>query len=91
MVSRGKDLKLSLFSLPSSFLGVFSLCTVMSYGESTSGFFLCLDPRAVPLSSYEQALGVNVYTKGSGRLDVLAREVRLSLNMIVEHQARTAR
>eukprot|EP00752_Nemacystus_decipiens_P014341 g12759.t1 len=38
----------------------------------------------------EQALGVNVYTKGSGRLGVLAREVRLSLNMIVEHQARTA-
>ncbi|CAM9412252.1 unnamed protein product, partial [Hapterophycus canaliculatus] len=38
----------------------------------------------------EKALGVNVYTKGSGRLDVLAREVRLSLAMIVEHQARAA-
>ncbi|CAM9145443.1 unnamed protein product, partial [Scytosiphon promiscuus] len=38
----------------------------------------------------EKALGVNVYTKGSGLLDVLAREVRLSLAMIVEHQARAA-
>ncbi|CAM9591773.1 unnamed protein product [Ectocarpus sp. 4 AP-2014] len=38
----------------------------------------------------EKALGVNVYTTGSGRLDTLARDVRLSLAMIVEYQARAA-
>ncbi|CAM9246796.1 unnamed protein product [Ectocarpus sp. 8 AP-2014] len=38
----------------------------------------------------EKALGVNVYTTGSGRLDVLASDVRLSLAMIVEYQARAA-
>eukprot|EP00903_Cladosiphon_okamuranus_P006429 g6291.t1 len=47
------------------------------------------NPRKELEGAY-RALGVNVYTKGSGRLDVLAREVRLSLNMVVEHQARAA-
>lgn len=41
--------------------------------------------------THVQALGVNVYTTGSGRLDTLARDVRLSLAMIVEYQARAAR
>lgn len=45
----------------------------------------------MPAPAYMQALGVNVYSRGSGRLDILAREVRLSLAMVVEHQARAAR